>query len=52
MAFGLHPNAEIGFKTRQAVSLCEGLRLLQACLPILHGYSAAAVLSKMHVDYS
>lgn len=29
VAFGLHPNAEIGFKLREAVTFCSNLRSLQ-----------------------
>ena len=29
VAFGLHPNAEIGFKLREAASFCDNLKRLQ-----------------------
>lgn len=32
VAFGLHPNAEIGFKLREAASFCSNLQLLQVRL--------------------
>lgn len=30
-AFGLHPNAEIGFKLREAAVFCSNLQALQVC---------------------
>ncbi len=35
IAFGLHPNAEIGFKLREAASFCSNLQLLQVRSPAI-----------------
>lgn len=38
VAFGLHPNAEIGFKLREAASFCSNLQLLQVLGPVVCGF--------------